>query len=108
MMLKVYWQQLLKTLIPVLFFEHKALYRSIRQEVPDNYYTLPIGKAALLNEGENVSIITYGAGVHWAQKLLNEDATINADLIDLRTLQPLDMETIYTSSKENRKSSHPN
>ncbi|MFT5255873.1 MAG: 2-oxoisovalerate dehydrogenase E1 component [Candidatus Paceibacteria bacterium] len=88
---------------PVLFFEHKALYRSIRQEVPTHYYTLPLGKAALLQEGNDVTIITYGMGVHWALKTLGDDATIKADLIDLRTLSPLDTETIYTSVKKTGK-----
>ncbi|MEL6812793.1 MAG: dehydrogenase E1 component subunit alpha/beta [Bacteroidota bacterium] len=81
---------------PVLFFEHKALYRSIRQDVPTDYYTLPLGKAAVLQEGNDVTIITYGAGVHWALAQL-ENEPISADLIDLRTLSPLDTETIYTS-----------
>ncbi len=87
---------------PVMFFEHKALYRSIRQEVPTDYYTLPIGKAALLQEGEDVTIITYGAGVHWALDMLgNKD--LAADLIDLRTLSPLDTEAIYASVKKTGK-----
>ncbi|WP_082703837.1 alpha-ketoacid dehydrogenase subunit alpha/beta [Lutibacter profundi] len=87
---------------PVLFFEHKALYRSVYQEVPDSYYTIPLGKATLLNEGNDISIITYGAGVHWA---LNEvkKHQISADIIDLRTLQPLDTETIYKSVKKTGK-----
>ena len=83
---------------PVLFFEHKALYRSIRQDVPTEYYTLPIGKAVTLKEGNDITIVTYGAGVHWALETL-EEITISADLIDLRTLQPLDTETIFTSVK---------
>jgi 2-oxoisovalerate dehydrogenase E1 component len=85
---------------PVLFFEHKALYRSIRQEVPINYFTIPLGKAALLKEGTDVTIITYGAGVHWALETLENNPDINADLIDLRSLQPLDTEAIYTSIKK--------
>lgn len=88
---------------PVLFFEHKALYRSVRQEVPVDYYTLPLGKAATLKEGTDVSIVTYGAGVHWALELLEENKNIKADLIDLRTLQPLDTEAIYTSVKKTGK-----
>jgi 2-oxoisovalerate dehydrogenase E1 component len=84
---------------PVLFFEHKKLYRSIRQEVPTNYYTLPLGKASLINEGEQVTIITYGAGVHWAIELL-DSMNVSADLIDLRTLQPLDKEAIITSVRK--------
>jgi len=85
---------------PVLFFEHKALYRSIRQEVPINYFTIPLGKAALLKEGTDVTIITYGAGVHWALETLEANPNINADLIDLRSLQPLDTEAIYVSVKK--------
>jgi len=88
---------------PVLFFEHKALYRSIRQEVPTNYYTLPIGKAAHLKEGDDVTIVTYGAGVHWALDILENNTDISADLIDLRTLQPLDTETIFISVKKTGK-----
>jgi 2-oxoisovalerate dehydrogenase E1 component len=88
---------------PVLFFEHKALYRSIRQEVPTDYYTLPFGKAALLKEGNDVTIISYGAGVHWALETLDNNNDINADVIDLRTLQPLDTEAIYNSVKKTGK-----
>ncbi len=79
---------------PVLFFEHKLLYRSISEQVPDDYYTIEIGKAKLLKEGEEVSIITYGAGVHWALEALREQPDISADLLDLRTLLPLDLEAI--------------
>ncbi|MGB0186112.1 MAG: alpha-ketoacid dehydrogenase subunit alpha/beta [Flavobacteriaceae bacterium] len=85
---------------PVLFFEHKALYRSIRQEVPTDYYTLPIGKAALLSEGNEITIIAYGAAVHWALETLKNNPSISADLIDLRSLQPLDMDCIMTSIKK--------
>ena len=88
---------------PVLFFEHKALYRSIRQEVPTQYYTLALGKAAVLQQGEQVTIVTYGMGVHWALKTLESDISIKADLIDLRTLSPLDTETIYASVKKTGK-----
>lgn len=88
---------------PVLFFEHKALYRSIRQEVPTDYYTLPIGKAALLREGNDITIITYGSGVHWALETLDEATQVSADLIDLRTLSPLDTEAIYASVKKTGK-----
>ena len=88
---------------PVLFFEHKALYRRIRQDVPTDYYTLPFGKASLLKEGNDVTIITYGAGVHWALETLDNNANISADLLDLRTLQPLDKEAIYNSVKKTSK-----
>lgn len=88
---------------PVLFFEHKALYRSIRQDVPTDYYTLPFGKATLLKEGDAVTIISYGAAVHWALETLENNPNIAADLIDLRSLQPLDMDCILTSvQKTNR------
>ncbi|PRX47332.1 alpha-ketoacid dehydrogenase subunit alpha/beta [Salegentibacter salegens] len=88
---------------PVLFFEHKALYRSIRQEVPVDYYTLPFGKASVLKEGERLSIITYGAAVHWALDALEEAELENIELIDLRSLQPLDKETIINSVKKTGK-----
>ena len=88
---------------PVMFFEHKALYRSIRQDVPTDYYTLPLGKASLLKEGKDVTIITYGAGVHWALETLEQNPEIKADLIDLRTLVPLDTEAIYKSVKKTGK-----
>jgi 2-oxoisovalerate dehydrogenase E1 component len=82
---------------PVMFFEHKGLYRSIYQDVPEEYYTLPLGKAQLLKEGTDITIVSYGAGVHWALETLSENNHIQADLIDLQTLQPLDMETVYNS-----------
>lgn len=88
---------------PVLFFEHKALYRTVRQDVPTDYYTLPFGKAALLQEGQEITIISYGAGVHWAISVLEKHPNIQADLIDLRTLQPLDTEAILTSVKKTGK-----
>ncbi len=88
---------------PVLFFEHKGLYRSIRQEVPEDYYTLPFGKASVLKEGNDVTIIAYGAAVHWALETLEQNSSIHADVIDLRTLQPLDTETIYKSVKKTGK-----
>lgn len=88
---------------PILFFEHKGLYRSIYEDVPVNNFTLPIGKANLLLEGVDITIVSYGAGVHWALETLSHHHTISADLIDLRTLMPLDMEAIYTSAKKTGK-----
>lgn len=85
---------------PVMFFEHKLLYRSIYQEVPKDYYTLPFGKASLIKEGDKVTIITFGAGVHWALETLKNNPEISADLLDLRTLQPLDRDSIYASVKK--------
>ncbi len=88
---------------PVLFFEHKALYRSIRQEVPTDYFTLPLGKASVLREGNEVTIIAYGAAVHWVLNTLDKHSKIQADVIDLRSLQPLDTEAIYASVKKTGK-----
>jgi 2-oxoisovalerate dehydrogenase E1 component len=88
---------------PVLFFEHKQLYRSVYQEVPSDYYTLPFGKASLVKEGDQITIIAFGAAVHWALETLGKNPTIQADLLDLRTLQPLDVESIFTSVKKTGK-----
>jgi 2-oxoisovalerate dehydrogenase E1 component len=85
---------------PVLFFEHKQLYRSLSQEVPTDYYTLPLGKAALLREGTDVTIVSFGAAIHWALDTLDKNPDIKADVLDLRTLQPLDTEAIYASVKK--------
>lgn len=79
---------------PVLFFEHKALYRTIRQQVPEGYYTLPLGKAALLKTGNQLSIITYGAPVHWALEIIAQLPEISIELLDLRTLVPLDWDAV--------------
>ncbi len=88
---------------PVMFFEHKMLYRSVYQDVPTNYYTIPLGKAAILQEGKDVTIIAFGAAVHWAIETLKLNPDISADLIDLRTLQPLDKDTVYASVKKTNK-----
>src|SRR5690606_30125938 len=88
---------------PVLFFEHKALYRSIYQDVPEDYYTLPFGKASRLKEGNQLTLVTYGAGVHWALEVLGAHPEISTDLIDLRTLQPLDTTTVFESVKKTGK-----
>ncbi|MEM8521268.1 dehydrogenase E1 component subunit alpha/beta [Flavobacterium sp. PL12] len=85
---------------PVMFFEHKQLYRSVYQEVPNDYYTIPLGKAALLKEGNDVTVISFGAAVHWALDTLTKNPQISADLLDLRTLQPLDTEAIFASVKK--------
>ncbi len=88
---------------PVMFFEHKQLYRSIYQEVPKDYYTLPLGKASVVREGNQITVISFGAAVHWALETLEKHPDISADVIDLRTLQPLDTETIYASVKKTNK-----
>lgn len=89
---------------PILFFEHKALYRSveIEEEVFDDYYEIELGKARTVKEGNEVSIITYGAGVHWATKHCAE-AGIDADIIDLRTLLPWDKEAVVASVRKTGK-----
>ncbi len=79
---------------PVMFFEHKALYRSVSEEVSDDYYNIPFGEANLVNEGSDLSVITYGMGVHWALDFIKENNEISIDLLDLRTLTPLDLGSI--------------
>jgi 2-oxoisovalerate dehydrogenase E1 component len=81
---------------PVMYFEHKALYRSVSGPVPEDYYEIEIGKARHVREGDEVSIITYGAGVHWAEDYAAEHPEISIDILDLRTLAPLD----YLSIRE--------
>lgn len=88
---------------PVLFFEHKGLYRSVYEDVPVNHFTVPFGKAHLLKSGTRVTVVSYGAGVHWALETLEKHPDISADLLDLRTLQPLDIEAIYASVKKTGK-----
>lgn len=88
---------------PVMYFEHKALYRSITGMVSEGYYTLPFGKANLVKQGENISIITYGFGVHWALEALTKHPHISADLIDLRMLLPWDEEAVIQSVKKTGK-----
>jgi 2-oxoisovalerate dehydrogenase E1 component len=82
---------------PVMFFEHKALYRSFSENVCDDYFTTEIGKAKLITEGKDISIISYGMGVHWGLEVLENNPDISADLIDLRTLVPLDKLFIISS-----------
>ena len=88
---------------PVMFFEHKNLYRSIKGEVADEYYTVEIGKARTVSEGNDVTIITYGMGVHWATELMSKHSDISAEIIDLRTLLPLDTEAIYKAVRKTGK-----
>jgi 2-oxoisovalerate dehydrogenase E1 component len=82
---------------PVMFFEHKALYRSVSGPVPEEYYEIEIGKARHVREGDEISIITYGAGVHWAEDYAAEHPEISIDILDLRTLAPLDYLSIRAS-----------
>jgi 2-oxoisovalerate dehydrogenase E1 component len=87
---------------PVMYFEHKFLYRSVEGEVPDEYYTVPIGKAVLAQQGDDVSIITYGLGVHWALEAVKESG-ISADILDLRTLLPYDKDAIEATVRKTGK-----
>lgn len=85
---------------PVMYFEQKSLYRSVREQVPEGYYNVEIGKAKLHRTGSDLSIITYGIGVHWALEFLDANPSIKADLLDLRTLLPYDKEAILQTVKK--------
>jgi len=82
---------------PVLFFEHKFLYRSIEGPVPDDYYTIPFGEAAVVQEGNDATVVTYGMGVHWAKEVAASISGVSIEIIDLRTLLPWDKETVARS-----------
>jgi len=88
---------------PVMYFEHKALYRSISGPVPEEYYEVEIGKARHVRSGDELSIITYGAGVHWAEDYAAEHPEISIDILDLRTLLPLDYDAIRQAVKRTGK-----
>lgn len=85
---------------PVMVFEHKYLYRSLKEEIPDEYYTVEIGKARKVKEGSDITIITYGLGVHWASEAMALFPERSAEILDLRTLLPLDSEAIYTAVRK--------
>ncbi|MFM8914640.1 MAG: thiamine pyrophosphate-dependent enzyme [Flammeovirgaceae bacterium] len=85
---------------PYMYFEHKLLYRSVKEEIPDDYYTVEIGKANLVSEGSDLSIITYGMGVHWAKEILAGMPEVHADVLDLRTLLPWDKEAVAATVKK--------
>jgi 2-oxoisovalerate dehydrogenase E1 component len=87
---------------PYLYFEHKALYRSISEKIPDDYFTLEIGKARLVDEGQSLSVITYGMGVYWAKSIIKE-MSISADILDLRTLLPWDKDAVEKTVKKTGK-----
>ncbi|MDL5045513.1 transketolase C-terminal domain-containing protein [Oscillatoria amoena NRMC-F 0135] len=88
---------------PVMYFEHKLLYRSIKEQVPDDYFTVKIGKANLVREGSDISIVTYGMGVHWATEILDSMNHIQADVLDLRTLLPWDKEAVEATVKKSNR-----
>jgi 2-oxoisovalerate dehydrogenase E1 component beta subunit len=90
---------------PVLFFEHKALYRRIKADLPQDEYTVPIGKAAVMRPGKDLSIITYGAMVHVAAEAAEALAAegIDAEIIDLRSLLPIDVDAILATARKTSK-----
>ncbi|HVG13232.1 MAG TPA: dehydrogenase E1 component subunit alpha/beta, partial [Flavisolibacter sp.] len=88
---------------PVLYFEHKALYRSVSGAVPEEPYEIEIGKAKHVQEGTDISIITYGAGVHWAKEYAERNEDVSIDILDLRTLLPLDYDAIKAAVKRTGK-----
>jgi len=87
---------------PVIFLEHMKLYRSFREEVPEEAYTVEIGKAVVKREGADVTVVSYGAMVHSALKAAEEleKVNISVEVIDLRTVSPIDIDTILTSVKK--------
>jgi 2-oxoisovalerate dehydrogenase E1 component len=88
---------------PVLFFEHKFLYRSLKEEIPTDYYTVEIGKARTVTSGSDLTIITYGLGVHWATETLSHYPELSAEIVDLRSLMPLDKEAIFQAANKTGK-----
>ncbi len=88
---------------PVMVFEHKYLYRSLKEEIPSDYYTVEIGKARTVQTGNDLTIVTYGLGVHWATEILAEMPEVTAEIVDLRTLLPLDTEAIYAAARKTGK-----
>ncbi len=85
---------------PVMYFEHKLMYRTLKDFIPDDYYTVEIGKAKRVREGSSISIITYGMGVHWATEILDTLPDVDADVIDLRSLLPWDKDAVFESVKK--------
>lgn len=88
---------------PVMVFEHKFLYRSVREDIPDDYYTIEIGKARTTREGNDLTIITYGLGVHWANEYADNHSDYSIEVLDLRTLLPLDTDAIYSAARKTGK-----
>ncbi len=88
---------------PVLFFEHKFLYRSLKEEIPTDYYTVEIGKARTVTSGTDLTIITYGLGVHWATETMSHYPEISTEIVDLRSLMPLDKEAIFQAANKTGK-----
>lgn len=85
---------------PVIFFEHKFLYRSLKGQVPDSYFTVEIGKAATVQSGTDLTILTYGLGVHWALEAAAQRPDVSIEILDLRTLLPLDVAAIVAAASK--------
>ena len=87
---------------PVIFMEPKRIYRAIKQEVKDEKFSIPLGKAKVLNEGTDVTVVAFGAMIRECQKAMamTKEAGISVELIDLRTIYPIDRETIIESVKK--------
>lgn len=88
---------------PVMYFEHKALYRAITEEIPDDFYTVELGKARLVTTGDDLTIVTYGMGVLWAKEIMAAMPQYSADIVDLRTLLPWDKDTVMASVRKTNK-----
>jgi len=88
---------------PVIFFEHKYLYRSVEGEVPDGYYNLPLGKGNIVSKGEDITVVTYGWGVSWCMEVQKMLPEVSLEIIDLRTLLPWDEELVFESVKNTGK-----
>ena len=88
---------------PVMYFEHKYIYRTVSEEIPENYYTLELGKAKIRSIGTDVTIITYGLGVHWALEVVESFKNDSIEIIDLNTLIPWDKELVFNSIKKTGK-----
>jgi 2-oxoisovalerate dehydrogenase E1 component len=88
---------------PVIFFEHKYLYRSVESEVPDGYYNLPLGKGNIVSKGEDITVVTYGWGVSWCMEVQKMLPEVSLEIIDLRTLLPWDEELVFESVKNTGK-----
>jgi 2-oxoisovalerate dehydrogenase E1 component len=88
---------------PVMVFEHKYLYRSLKEEIPNDYYTVEIGKAKTVASGSDLTFVTYGLGVHWAKELADSRTDISIEILDLRTLLPLDNQAIFEAVRKTGK-----
>ena len=88
---------------PVMFFEHKYIYRTVSEEIPDNHYTVELGKAKIRSIGTDATIITYGLGVHWALDLIKSFKNDSIEIIDLNSLIPWDKELVFNSIKKTGK-----